>query len=78
MKAYNEQFTTPYYKELKRVGIRLPCVLGHIRTDECRKIKPTDARMFRMLFLTPRADGCSNTIDTTPMSNLIMLWEKDI
>lgn len=35
--------------------------------------KPTDARMFRMMFLTPRADGCCGTLDTRPMSNLIMI-----
>lgn len=27
-----------------------------------------------MMFLTPRTDGCCGTIDTRPMSNLIMQW----
>ena len=52
--------------------MKLPCFLTHIRTDQARIEKPKDARMFRMMFLTPRADGCCGTIDTRPMSNLIM------
>lgn len=54
-------------------GVKLPCFLTHIRTDQARIEKPKDARMFRMMFLTPRTDGCCGTIDTRPMSNLIML-----
>lgn len=72
MKRYDEPYTTPYYDELKKHGIRLPCFLTHIRTDECRRIKPTDARMFRMMFTPPRIDGCCGTLDTRPISNLIM------
>lgn len=53
MKEYTEPYSTPYYDELKRNGIRLPCFLTHIRTDECRRVKPTDARMFRMMFTPP-------------------------
>lgn len=53
MKRYDEPYTTPYYDELKERSIRLPCFLTHIRTDECRRIKPTDARMFRMMFTPP-------------------------
>lgn len=66
-----------YYDELKKHGIHLPSFLTHIRTDECRRIKPTDARMFRMMFLTPRTDGCCGTLDTRPLSNLIMQWRED-
>ena len=73
MKKYTEPYTTPYYDELKERGIRLPCFLTHIRTDECRRVKPTDARMFRMMFLTPRTDGCCGTIDTSSLTNLIMI-----
>lgn len=73
MKQYTEPYSTPYYDELKRNGIRLPCFLTHIRTDECRRIKPKDARMFRMMFTPPRVDGCCGTLDTRPMSNLIMI-----
>lgn len=73
MKDYSQPYETPYYAELKRTGIHLPCFLTHIRTDAARIEKPKDARMFRMLFLTPRTDGCSGTIDTRPNTNLIML-----
>lgn len=71
-KDYSQPYETPYYAELKRCGIRLPCFLTHIRTDAARIEKPKDARMFRMLFLTPRADGCCGTIDTSAQTNLIM------
>jgi hypothetical protein len=71
-KDYNKPYSTPYYEELKRNGIHLPGFLTHIRTDAARIEKPKDARMFRMMFLTPRADRCCGTIDTRPMSNLIM------
>lgn len=73
MKDYTKLFSTPYYEELKLNGIRLPCILTHIRTDQARIEKPKDARMFRMMFLTPRTDGCCGTIDTRPNTNLIML-----
>jgi len=73
MKDYSQPYETPYYAELKRKSIRLPCFLTHIRTDAARIEKPTDARMFRMLFLTPRTDGCCGTIDTSSNTNLIML-----
>ena len=72
MKRYTEPYSTPYYDELKRNGIRLPCFLTHIRTDAARIEKPKDARMFRMLFLTPRTDGCCGTLDTSSLTNLIM------
>lgn len=73
MKDYEQLSTTSYYDELKRNGIRLPCFLTHIRTDECRRIKPKDAKMFRMLFTPPRTDGCSGTLDTSSLTNLIMI-----
>lgn len=71
-KDYTQPYSTPYYEELKRNGIRLPCFLTHIRTDTARIEKPKDARMFRMMFLTPRIDGCCGTIDTSSQTNLIM------
>lgn len=74
-KDYKQPYSTPYYDELKRNGIHLPCFLTHIRTDAARIEKPTDARMFRMLFLTPRTDGCCGTIDTSSLTNLIMEWK---
>lgn len=73
MKDFQKPSSTPYYDELKKRGIRLPCFLTHIRTDECHRVKPTDARMFRMMFLTPRTDGCCGTIDTSSLTNLIMI-----
>lgn len=75
MKEYTEPYTTPYYDELKRNGIHLPCFLTHIRTDAERIEKPKDARMFRAMFTPPRVDGCCGTIDTRAMSNLIMQWK---
>lgn len=72
MKQYGESYSTPYYDELKKHGIRMPCFLTHIRTDAARIEKPRDARMFRMLFLTPRTDGCCGTIDTSSLTNQIM------
>lgn len=77
MKDYTKPFTTPYYEALRRGGIKLPCILQKIRTDECRRVKPTDAKMFRMMFLTPRPDGLCNTIDTSAETNLLMEWRKD-
>lgn len=72
VKRYGEPYSTPYYDELKKHGIRMPCFLAHIRTDAARIEKPRDARMFRMLFLTPRTDGCCGTIDTSSLTNQIM------
>lgn len=71
-KDYTQPYSTPYYDELKKRGVRLPCFLAHIRTDAARIEKPKDARTFRMLFLTPRTDGCCGTIDTSALTNLIM------
>ena len=76
MKKYSEPYTTPYYDGLKAHGIRLPAVLQLIRTDKARIEKPTDATMWRKMFLTPRPDGCANTLDTSPMSNLTMVWKR--
>lgn len=73
MKDYQKPFSTPYYDELKERGIHLPCFLTHIRTDAARIEKPKDARMFRMMFTPPRVDGCCGTLDTRPMSNLILI-----
>ena len=73
-KSYTEPYTTPYYDGLKAHGIRLPAVLQLIRTDKARIEKPTDATMWRNMFLAPRYDGCANTLDTSPTSNLIMTW----
>lgn len=33
--------------------------------------------MWRKMFLTPRPDGCANTIDTSAMSNLIMTKQNN-
>ncbi len=75
MKDYQKPYSTPYYDELKQRGIHLPCFLTYIRTDAARIEKPTDARMFRMMFLTPRTDGCCGTLDTSSLTNLIMEWK---
>lgn len=60
---------TPYYRAIEG-GIRLPAVLQLIRKDATRIEKPTDATMWRKMFLTPRPDRCANTLDTSAMSNL--------
>lgn len=73
-KDYREGYSTPYYNGLKAHGIRLPAALQLIRTDKARIEKPTDAAMWRNMFLTPRYDGCCNTIDTSSGTNLIMQW----
>lgn len=75
MKDYTKPYTTPYYDELKSGGVSFPCCLTHIRTDKARIEKPTTAQMFRMMFLTPRVDGCVGTLDTNPRTNLLMLWQ---
>ena len=77
MKQYDKPYSTPYYDELRSHGIHLPCFLTHIRTDKARIEKPTDATMWRKMFLTPRPDGCANTLDTSAMSNFIMVWKED-
>lgn len=73
-KDYSQPYSTPYYDELKRGGVKLPAFLTHIRTDEARRVKPKDAKMFRMMFLTPRTDGCCGTLDTNSRTNLLMQW----
>lgn len=73
---YTKPYSTPYYDELKVGGVKLPACLTHIRTDEARITKPTDAKMFRMMFLTPRVDGCVGTLDTSPQSNMVMTWKE--
>ena len=77
MKQYDKPYSTPYYDDLKRNSIHLPCFLTHIRTDAARIEKPKDARMFRMMFLTPRTDGCCGTLDTSSLTNLIMTKTND-
>lgn len=78
MKEFTPLLDTPYYRAIAASGIRLPAVLQLIRKDATRKEKPTDGTMWRKMFLTPRPDGCANTLDTSAMSNLIMVWRKDI
>ena len=76
MKEFTPLLDTPYYRAI-REGIRLPAVLQLIRKDATRIEKPTDKTMWRKMFLTPRPDGCANTLDTSAMSNLIMEWKED-
>lgn len=68
MKQYTEPYSTPYYDELKERGIRLPCFLCQIRTDEGREKRN---EVFRDKFLTPRTDGIANTITSVQKDNLI-------
>lgn len=77
MKESTTLLDTPYYRAIADSGISLPAVLQLIRKDATRIERPTDATMWRKkMFLTPRPDGCANTLDTSPMSNLIMVWKR--
>lgn len=76
MKQSTTLLDTPYYRAIADSGISLPAVLQLIRKDATRIERPTDATMWRKMFLTPRPDGCANTLDTSPMSNLIMVWKR--
>lgn len=72
MKQYTEPYSSPYYDELKERGIRLPCFLCQIRTDEGREKRKQGIEVFRYKFLTPRTDGIANTITSVLMDDLIM------
>lgn len=74
MKESTTLLDTPYYRAIADSGISLPAVLQLIRKDATRIERPTDGTMWRKMFLTPRPDGCANTLDTSPTSNLIMTW----
>lgn len=74
MKEFTPLLDTPYYRAIADSGISLPAVLQLIRKDATRIERPTDGTMWRKMFLTPRPDGCANTLDTSPTSNLIMTW----
>lgn len=74
MKESTTLSDTPYYRVIADSGRSLPAVLQLIRKDATRIERPTDGTMWRKMFLTPRDDGCANTLDTGPTSNLIMTW----
>lgn len=74
MKESTTLLDTPYYRAIADSGISLPAVLQLIRKDATRIERPTDATMWRNMFLAPRYDGCANTLDTGPTTNLIMTW----
>lgn len=63
---------TPYIKQLRRYGIRLPTVMCKIRTDEGREKRKRGIEVFAYKFLTPRADHMSNTLTGVTKDNLIM------
>lgn len=72
MKDYQQPYSTPYLREIQERGIRFPAVLCQIRTDEGREKRKQGIEVFRYKFLTPRADGISNTLTNVQKDNLIM------
>lgn len=73
MKLYTAHYSTPYYDELKERGIRLPCFLCQIRTDEGRIAQSNGTDVFTGKFLTPRSDRLSNCLTGVQKDNLIMI-----
>lgn len=66
------EYETPYLRELRRQGVRLPTVLCQIRTDEGREMRRGGIEVFKYKFLTPRTDRISNTLTGVTKDNLIM------
>ena len=66
------EYETPYIRELRKHGIRLPAVLCQIRTDEGREMRRGGVEVFKYKFLTPRTDRISNTLTGVTKDNLIM------
>lgn len=66
------EYSTPYLRQLKGCGIRLPAFLCNIRTDEGRELRKRGVELFRNRFLTPRTDGICATITSVQKDNLIM------
>lgn len=66
------EYETPYIRELRKQGIRLPAVLCQIRTDEGREMRRGGVEVFKYKFLTPRTDRISNTLTGVTKDNLIM------
>lgn len=66
------EYETPYLRELRRQGVRLPAVLCQIRTDEGREMRRGGVEVFKYKFLTPRTDRISNTLTGVTKDNLIM------
>ena len=66
------EYETPYIRELRKQGIRLPAVLCQIRTDEGREMRRGGVEVFKYKFLTPRTDRISNTLTGVTKDNLIL------
>lgn len=66
------EYETPYIRELRKQGVRLPAVLCQIRTDEGREMRRGGVEVFKYKFLTPRTDRISNTLTSVTKDNLIM------
>ena len=66
------EYETPYIRELRKQGVRLPAVLCQIRTDEGREMRRGGVEVFKYKFLTPRTDRISNTLTGVTKDNLIM------
>lgn len=66
------EYETPYLRELRQRGIRLPAFLCNIRTDEGRERRKGKIELFRYRFKTPRTDGLCGTITGVLKDNLII------
>ena len=66
------EYETPYIRELRKQGIRLPAVLCQIRTDEGRRAQSNGIDVFKGKFLTPRPDRLCNCVTGVQKDNLIM------
>lgn len=70
---------TPYERQLHDNGLRLPCILQHIRTEKGRRHQRDPDPQFWSdgnSYLAPRADGVCNTLTSTLRDNLIMLIKQ--
>lgn len=66
------EYETPYIRELRKQGVRLPAVLCQIRTDEGRRAQSNGIDVFKGKFLTPRPDRLCNCLTGVQKDNLIM------
>lgn len=66
------EYETPYIRELRKQGVRLPAILCQIRTDEGRRAQSNGIDVFKGKFLTPRPDRLCNCLTGVQKDNLIM------
>lgn len=69
---------TPYERELRENGIRFPCILCKIRTEQGKELRRQGIEVFRYKYLAPRADGISGTLTSVLKDNLIMTTSNNM